>query len=381
MVWRLALIVAAGAAAGLIWEHVSGRSMYFCALAGGGCLEALNHPLSTISGLPAAVWSMAVYPLLWACPPSRWRQLSFRLTALCGSIILAAGSLFYLYIMYRDMVMLCPLCITVHISHLLLFVVVCRYFVVNRRSGGVTFAPPPLKAGRAAWFIPAPVLISLLVPLLGYVLIAETPGAKSLAMPLSALEPLLSRTVNPDYNSYFPARSYELIAGSSSAPYRLTIIGSLSCRHCRNFLRGLADLPLKIKAEVSIAFIPFPLCSRCNPRADDSSAPRVERCLLAAGTLARQREGRFWPWFRLVDEAPGRMQRRLSGTAGDFQTVQNSMAALAAIPITAIPTLIWQGHILPPLVNINVRQLLTILLKIELKMRQAAPPVDNCRSC
>lgn len=376
-VWRLALIVAACAAAGLVWEHVSGRSMYFCEVAGGGCLEAVNHPLSMILGVPAAVWSMAVYPLLWACPPSRWRCLSFRLTALLGSIILLAGSLFYLYIMYRDMVVPCPLCISVHISHLLLFVVVCRYFFVNRRGGVVADARPLSRVCS----IPVSVLVSLLIPLLGYVLTVGISGTRSLTMPLSALEPMLSRSINPDYNNYFPSRSYEFVAGSRSAPYRLTIIGSLACRHCRRFLRGLADLPLRVKSNISITFIPFPLCSRCNPRADNSTALRVERCLLAARTLARQRAGKFWPWFRLVDEAPGRVQRRLLGTTKDYRIIKDSMTSLAGIPITAIPTLIWQGHILPPLTDMDARQLLTILLKIEAKIRRDTPPVDNCGSC
>ncbi len=375
-IWRLALIVAACAAVGLVWEHMSGRSMYFCEVVGGGCLEAVNHPFSMILGLPAAVWSMAVYPLLWACPPSHWRQLSCRLTAVLGSIILLSVSLFYLYIMYRDMVLPCPLCITVHVSHLLLFVVVCRYLFVNRRSGVANARRLP-----RVWSIPLPVLISLFIPLLGYVLTVGISGTRSLAMPLSALEPLLNRTINPDYNNYFPSRSYEFVAGSRAAQYRLTIIGSLACRHCRNFLRGLTNLPLRLKEKVSITFIPFPLCSRCNPRADDSTAPRAERCLLAARTLAWQQEGKFWPWFRLVDEAPGRMQRRLFGTTKDYQIIKDSMTTLTGIPIAAIPTLIWQGHILPPLADVDARQLLTVLLKIEAKIRRDTPPVDNCGSC
>jgi len=348
----------------LAWGTAPGRAVLFCA-ADSGCGAAARHPAATWAGLPVAVWALALYLLLWPCGPDRWFDAGRRLVAGAGVGLLTVASAVYLFIMERDLLEPCPWCLAAHAAHGGLAVIMLHQW---HRRPVIAAAPPPAR-------IAIPGLLLLLAAFIwqGY----DTPPIDA-----SSLRPSLRRAIAPDFDRFFPAAAEEYIAGNAGRPYQLTIIGSLACRHCRALLSGIEQLPENLLDRLGIAFIPFPLCSHCNPKAAPQTAARIERCVLASQTREAQRQGRFWQWLHTVDRAPGRVLRRLRTAPVDTDRLRADLHRLRPIPIATIPTLLWQGRILPSEASsLDVPTLVRMLLDIEADIRAAIPPVDSCGSC
>ena len=377
--WHLACFLAIFCMLLLAGEHLAARfadsPLDFCGLVEGwGCRETIQHPWSAFLGLPVALWAVSLYTILIQLAPSTWTRRGNRLTALLLLAALCSGSIIFLFLMERDFTTPCPMCLGAHASHLLLAAIA----LAAARALKKATAPEEAGGIRKTTFTP-----SLLVLLAGF-------AAVSISDRIEAKQSLSRQLADPaflgpiiDYTGdrYFPERSDQLIAGQSTAPNRLTIIGSLSCRHCRALLGQVQALPASTLQSTSIAFVPYPLAAACNPAAAKAGLPRhPERCRLAALTNRAQANSAFWNWFRTVDGAPGRTLRRLKNEANTTPPDRQLAAQLAAangIPVPRIPLLLWNGMPLPALLaRLPLADLIKLLM--DAQQNKSANPPEEC---
>ncbi len=366
----------------LAGEHLAARfhvaDADFCGLIEGwGCRETIQHPWATVLDLPVAVWAVSLYAVLIQLGPATWHRRTNRRNALLLLAALCAGTLAFLFLMERDFTDPCPLCLGAHACHLFLAGIALAALRAARQPA----APPAILATRKPALAP-----SLLVLLAG--MMAANAGSRadlerSLAGQLAdpaLIGPLADRAGD----RYFPERIDQIIAGRQSAPNRLTIIGSLSCRHCRALLAEVRSLPGDALRETAIAFMPYPLAAACNPAAAQAGLPaHRQRCRLAAATNRAQSGAGFWPWFEQVNSAPGRTLRGMNDKAFAQPDGQSQLAAQIAaanaIPVVRIPLLLWNGQPLPGiLARLPLADLISHLIDVQRSGQKTVPEDCDC---
>ncbi|MEW6219981.1 MAG: vitamin K epoxide reductase family protein [Thermodesulfobacteriota bacterium] len=360
-------------------EHLLARTLLpgldLCTLgAGWSCREAASHPWARIGPLPAAAWAAIIHASLFSLGPRSWADRnSHRWAGLLVGLLVVA-SLAFLVVMLRDLSSRCPLCLTAHGCHLVLLAIL----LANPRPRGLLLSRPE-AAGRP--WRPALALLVLALGLAAWS--SDVAGQRQLTAALASPR-LLAPILQGEIDRHYLAAPWQRIAGPAQGQQELTIVGSLACRHCRQLLAQVPALPLPLRDRIAIFFVPFPLAPACNPAA--TGDPQPERCLLAEKTRAAQEEGRFWPWLAEVDEAPGRILRRLAAQppAGRpwSPALTAQIAAANEVPVPAIPLLLWNGQKLPPaLATVPLADLLPALLAVEEDKLKDAPPVDPCDQC
>jgi uncharacterized membrane protein len=343
---------------------------------GWGCREVINHPFSRFALLPIAIWGIAVYAIGLMLGPVTWHRKSCRLITVFLVIFLCAASAFFLFIMRRDLVDLCPLCLGSHICHLLLLILLIAG--LSKMPSLSDVESLPLKK---LLFAP------LMILLAGYMITSWTvqrTGESRLARNATKGS-LIASVLNEDFSRYFPAHNYQLIAGDVQSSRTFTIIGSLACRHCRDLVASIKKLPDTIRQEIGIFFVPYPIAPSCNPRVTGQDELNRERCVLAEGTLLAQKEGLFWPWFEKIHDAPGAMLRSLrqaSPAEHNWSTALSAQIEAAnEIPVDSIPLLIWDGLTLGSAGStVPLLELLSYLMETQ-KKRTSSTPVDDCIDC
>lgn len=351
--------------------------------AGLSCAETLGHPAAIVLGLPVPYWAIAYYTILLYNGPQCWQdRLRYWLSGLMvGGLILS--TLIFLLIMERDLAKPCPLCLATHLCHLLLLLTLVT-------AGRAPCRTLPLGASEPR---PLPLALPLLILLLSALLTLRQQGVEQTsARERSLMAPeLLSSLVADDYDRFFPARPEHRIGGAAQVPHELVIIGSLSCGHCRNLIRTIPALMAgTIASRLAISFISYPLASGCNPLLKTEQglgADGAAECRLAVKTLLAQQQGNFWSWFKEVDQAPGRSLRQLRQQAvPEAERAQWGVSLgpqldpVAAIPIQALPTLLWQGRKLPASFGgLPLPQLIQGLMEVE--GRGAQPTEESDCGC
>ncbi len=352
-----------------------------CRLATGlGCREAVLHPWARIAFLPAPFWVLAVYGVLFQVGPERWRKTSHRQLAAFVVIFLSLTSLAYVVVMIRDLTSPCPLCMLTHAMHFglaILTVLLFRQGVPERFSGGSE------SFSSGIWVLP------LLVVVGGYMMSfwALQQEEQSRLQSVLTGEAMTSFIVTAGVDRFYPASPEQLIAGNPRAKVRLTIIGSLSCVHCRKLISEVYGLPPKLLHQVGVEFVAFPLAAACNPKAGVATGLHPEQCRLAENVLKAQRQGNFRNLFEQVNRAPGLAQRRLlrqvAGGAETWDAQLFEQIRLAnEIPVMAIPCLLWDGQKLPAELNsLAVEPLLEYLLEVRQGISRAGKKDDECNTC
>ena len=382
--WRICVLVACLAMLLLGWEHIQMQAFDgnfdLCRLATGlGCREAVHHPWARIVFLPAPFWALAVYAVLFLVGPERWRSTSHRQLAAFGVIILSLVSLAFIVVMIRDLTSPCPLCLVTHAMHLGLAVLtglLCRQGVSERFSGGA-------DSFSSGLWVP-----SLLVLVIGYILsfwALKQEDQARLKLVLTG-EAMTSVILNTGVDRFYLAAPEQLIAGNPNAKVRLTIIGSLSCVHCRKVISEVYGLPSRLLNQVGVEFIAFPLAAACNPKVSGAAGLHPEQCRLAEAVLKAQRQGNFRNFFEEVNRAPGLAQRRfgrLSGGAEAWEAqLLDQIRQANEIPVTAIPGLLWDGQKLPSELNsLDLESLLEYLLKVRQGSALTGKKFDECNTC
>ncbi len=380
--WQMLCLLAMALMALLAIEHLGkagGLVSTLCRFqAGLSCAEAMGHPAANVLSLPVPYWAIAYYTILLYNGPQCWQdRLRYWLSGLMvGGLILS--TLIFLLIMERDLAKPCPLCLATHLCHLLLLLTLVT-------AGRAPCRTLPLGASEPR---PLPLALPLLILLLSALLTLRQQGVEQTsARERSLMAPeLLSSLVADEYDRFFPARPEHRIGGAAQAPHELVIIGSLSCGHCRNLIRTIPALMAgTIASRLAISFISYPLASGCNPLLKTEQglgADGAAECRLAVKTLLAQQQGNFWSWFKEVDQAPGRSLRQLRQQAvPEAERAQWGVSLgpqldpVAAIPIQALPTLLWQGRKLPASFGgLPLPQLIQGLMEVE---RRGAQPTEE----
>lgn len=383
-IWRLCVLIAFLAMFLLGWEHIQMQAFDanfdLCRLTTGlGCREAVFHPWARIAFLPAPFWALVVYVVLFLIGPERWRNIAHRQLAAVVVGFLSLVSLVFVVVMVRDLSSPCPLCLLAHAMHFslaVLTVLLFRQGVPEHFSGGAA----PFSSG--IWALPLLVLVG------GYILSFWAMQQEDTARLKSILtgEAMTSVILNTGVDRFYPAAPEQLIAGNPKAKIRLTIIGSLSCVHCRKVISEIYELPPRLLNQIGVEFVPFPLAAACNPRANAAAGRHPEQCRLAEDVLNAQRHGNFRNFFVEVSRAPGLAQRRFdnfpdaAGTLGPQLLEQ--IRQVNAIPVTAIPCLLWDGQKLPSELNaLAVQPLLEFLLEVRKGNMRIDKKSDECNTC
>lgn len=382
--WRLCVFVASLAMILLGWEHIQMQafdsSFDLCRLATGfGCRETVHHPWARIAFLPAPFWALVVYGVLFQVGPERWRQPTYRQLASVLAIFLCLVSLAFVVVMARDLSSPCPLCLVSHAMHFalaILTVLLFRQGVPEHFSGGAK----PFSSG--IWTLPLLALIG------GYILSfwALKQEDQSRLKSILTGEAMTSVVLSTGVDRFYLAAPEQLIAGNPNAKVRLTIIGSLSCVHCRKIISEVYALPPRLLNQVGVEFVSYPLAAACNLKASAAAGLHPEQCRLAEDVLKAQRQGRFRNFFEQINGAPGLAQRRLGRlTEGSvtWETQLLDQIRLAnEIPVTAIPCLLWDGQKLPAELNsLAVEPLLAYLLELRKGSIRVDKKFDECNTC
>lgn len=195
---------------------------------------------------------------------------------------------------------------------------------------------------------------------------------------------MLSTVLQQEFDRYYLEKNYHHIAGSNDAKAGLTIVGSLACRHCRRILQEIDRLPEEYLRKVRISFIPYPLASACNQRVRQEKDSHPERCLLAEQTIEALKKGEFRAWLAQVENAPGRILRRLRRQGVDKTTWDTDLTSMIdktnSISVTSIPYLIWEGQKLPPLYGtLPLEDLIARMLRLREDRKNKQPEsVEDC---
>lgn len=354
--WLLFCTLAAIAMLLLAGEHLYSRAVNpshdLCAIAKGwGCRETLQHPWAIFLKLPTALWAVALYSLLFQLGPATWSiKLDRKWFALLLTGLLGAASIAFVITMERDFVVPCPLCLLAHLCHLLLLGIA----LVASRSTSRELRTPDKAFPRTVALLPAAavLLIGAMLTIWGNSRQEERSRLRALA------DPALRGTVlAQNHDRFFPASPEQIIAGPSDSGNRLTIIGSLACRHCRALLSAIETIPREMLTATSICFVPYPLAGACNPAAKKAGLPEyIERCRLAERTLQAQADNTFTTWLATVNHAPGRILRRMQTETPASQHARSEqlagqIAIANTIPVRRIPLLLWNGRPLPSFLN------------------------------
>ena len=380
--WRVLCLAAIVPMLLLALEHLSQGGGVVAAICqfrpGLSCEETLHHPAAVLQGLAVPYWAVAFYTLLFRLGPESWAdRWRHRLAGIMVSGLILTSTTF-LALMERDLAKPCPLCLASHLCHLLL--------LLTFLSAGRT----PFAASSAGEHSPRPISFSLplVILLLSSLLTLRQQGARQVEERVDSLAApdLLSDLVHGEFDRFYPARPEHLIWGEAKAPMHLIIIGSLSCRHCRDLLRAIPSLRSeKGFRSLAISFIAFPLATACNPHLKGDPGGQGEgvgECRLARQTLQAQQQAGFWAWFAQVDQAPGRVLRRLRALPADptthlDQDLARQLDSLAAIPVDSVPTLLWQGQKLPASFGgLPLERLLKRLLEAEARGPAEGTPAD-----
>lgn len=366
----------------LAGEHLAARfhvaDADFCGLIEGwGCRETIQHPWASVLNLPVALWAVSLYAVLIQLGPATWHRRAHRRQALLLLAALCTGTLAFLFLMERDFTDPCPLCLGAHTCHLFLAGIALAAVRAQRQQAA------PQAAGEPGKLTLTPALLVLLAGMTVANLAGRVDMEQSLAGQLTdpaLLGPLGDRAGD----RYFPERLDQIIAGRPAAANRLTIVGSLSCRHCRALLAEVRSLPATALQATAIAFVPYPLAAACNPAAAKAGLPaHPQRCRLAAATNRAQSSSGFWPWFAKVNGAPGRTLRGMDSAAvaevGGQPTLAAQIAAANAIPVARIPLLLWNGQPLPGiLTRLPLAELISHLVDAQRSGPEATPEDCDC---
>jgi protein-disulfide isomerase/uncharacterized membrane protein len=274
-----------------------------CDTLGGGCDEALRSPWSSLFGVPLALWGVIWYitiALLLAM-----HRLAFGndhplvpgiLVLLSFGAVLAGITL--LVVMLLGITAFCPLCATIHVINLVLFILLLR---ISERSvaeflksgiGSVTrFFSQSAALDTKTRLAIAGSIVAILTGLALYlwgVIIEKDFRIRSLSIDTPTLIAALQR----EEVRHIPIHPEDAVMGDTSAAVRIVVFSDFQCPACALLARELMKIAPLFSHDAALVFKHLPLDSDCNPMLTTSLHPRA--CAAGRAAEAARQQGKFW---------------------------------------------------------------------------------------
>ncbi len=240
-----------------------------------GCEEVLASRWSRWLTMPVSAPAIGLYALLLLATS----KLSLNNTALarrCAWVAIlallaaiAASALWLIALQLFVLHKVCPWCMAAHACALLLAFAIFRR-AASAQSGGQEFVDDVPRLGRATLAaIPCAGILGL-----GLLVAGQLHASRPLAIMSFG-----NATVYID-RARFPA------LGSPDAPHFAVAFFDYTCPDCRNAHRLFEQAMEKWPGQWSIALLPFPLDSKCNPNIRQTAFQHKDACALAHLALA-----------------------------------------------------------------------------------------------
>ena len=305
----LALVALGGCISGyLLYHHFVPQEAWdasICsALLGTSCAETLRSPWAEQLGLPLAGWGLVYYGTLAALLLLGWCVgPEFHFEAALGALLLglcgAAISLLLVGVMVGGMAALCPLCIAIHATNLVLIYPLKRLTgsTTPELAGAVAATGRYLMGGdvadpqQARWKTIGFLAAGLVgVAIYQWVYVQHTVRAASSGAAFAPEETLVLFESLPPQE--IPVSQDDAQTEHPGAPVRLVIFSDFQCPACMKFAGTLAAIEQRFSDRIHLVFKQFPLSNQCNPLLGRDLHPRA--CEAAAAAEAARRQGKFW---------------------------------------------------------------------------------------
>jgi protein-disulfide isomerase/uncharacterized membrane protein len=320
-----------------------------CSVAFGvSCDALLLSDSSWRLGVPLAGWGVVYYSALLALALLRWLigakfHADADMAAFFMACLGALGSIALSALILSGQAALCPLCLVVHATNLLLVMVLKRITqrplreLVAGAGNALRFAFGGAPGSPdAPWKLSA-LLNALLVSLLVYQwLYVEARLLRSQTQPpLDPAELVRNYEAAPRHDLTFDDDDPRW--GPVDAPAQLVVFSSFQCPGCRQFAAELPALREQFSGTLSIVFQNYPLSTTCNARMPSDRHPRSCQAAWAAQAAAAQ--GKFWPFHdglfslgtQADDESIAQVAREIGLDLPRFEADRESPETLAQV--------------------------------------------------
>ena len=299
------------------------------AVFGGGCDEALLDPASMVLGLPLAGWGILYFGgVLLLLLLGSFLDDTFRRGTRAGAgailVLGAVASVWLLGLFARGEVVVCPLCVVVHVVNLLVLPL-----HVLRRRGELRKDLAALRAGaRYAWGREPTDQVAARWRAVGFLFVLLSLAVTYQRILLDVREhEAAGAEFSPErvLRDYVEAERHDLglgpdevFVGATDARVDLVVFGDAYCPHCRTFWMTAGDLVKQHGEDLRIVFKHLPLDKSCNLGV--AATLHSGACDAAYGLEAARRQDLFWPYYealaRVPPESRGEAQTRAAVEAG-----------------------------------------------------------------
>lgn len=273
------------------------------AMFGSGCDDTLRDRRSWLLGIPLAGWGLVFYAAVGCLIVTGWLMRErFERDAAVGALLLAVVGVIVGGGLAASRVAagasLCPMCIAVHSTNLLLVVALKGMTgrtvreLFQAAKCGLAFLVGRDRTAHvdAAWkgmaFLNA-ALVSALVYQWVYVEATLRDKSRKTVDParlVAAFERLPRKDV--------PVTSEDPRLGPADAPAQMVVFANFQCTGCRKLAAEIPRLSQEFGDRLSIVFKHYPLSTACNVRMKADRHPLS--CQAAYAAQASRRQGRFW---------------------------------------------------------------------------------------
>ena len=334
-------------------HSISGHGLIGCSQ-GTSCNQVLGSKWSFLFGIiPVSALAIGAYLTLLVCillinsksTAQQEKAFLFKgILLVCGAV--TGCAVWFIYLQHRMIHAFCPYCMTAHALGIVLSVLTVIWCVRQ-------------KTGRIALNISAGILLAVILAVVQFF---TTP--RSLAERGFTCEQL--RYPNP---AEMP------IAGNPEAKHQLTLLFDWQCSHCRRLHLQLPDAVARLGDSIAVVCCPISMSRECNPHMPQGidrfrGSCQLMRIGLAVWRTDRSRYAEYEQWFwgtdineawypRTVDEATLKAQELIGPEALDaalrdrwldkYTDIVNELFGRTSRgTVSAIPRLIYNGHILIP---------------------------------
>ncbi len=334
-------------------HSISGHGLIGCSQ-GTSCNQVLGSKWSFLFGIiPVSALAIGAYLTLLVCillinsksTAQQEKAFLFKgILLVCGAV--TGCAVWFIYLQHRMIHAFCPYCMTAHALGIVLSVLTVIWCVRQ-------------KTGRIALNISAGILLAVILAVVQFF---TTP--RSLAERGFTYEQL--RYPNP---AEMP------IAGNPEAKHQLTLLFDWQCSHCRRLHLQLPDAVARLGDSIAVVCCPISMSRECNPHMPQGidrfrGSCQLMRIGLAVWRTDRSRYAEYEQWFwgtdineawypRTVDEATLKAQELIGPEALDaalrdrwldkYTDIVNELFGRTSRgTVSAIPRLIYNGHILIP---------------------------------
>lgn len=334
-------------------HSISGHGLIGCSQ-GTSCNQVLGSKWSFLFGIiPVSALAIGAYLTLLVCillinsksTAQQEKAFLFKgILMVCGAV--TGCAVWFIYLQHRMIHAFCPYCMTAHALGIVLSVLTVIWCVRQ-------------KTGRIALNISAGILLAVILAVVQFF---TTP--RSLAERGFTYEQL--RYPNP---AEMP------ITGNPEAKHQVTLLFDWQCSHCRRLHLQLPDAVARLGDSIAVVCCPISMSRECNPHMPQGidrfrGSCQLMRIGLAVWRTDRSRYAEYEQWFwgtdineawypRTVDEATLKAQELIGPEALDAalrdrwldrytDTVNELFGRTSRGTVSAIPRLIYNGHILIP---------------------------------